>query len=76
MHSRVTLILWHHDGHEPLLPVVALHEDGDREARICFHEADDESSELVGCPECLVRLLRMTADEVEKQLLEGRWIRP
>lgn len=75
MHSRITLILRHHDGHEPATPIVALHQDGDREAQICFHEADDESSELVGCPECVIRLLRMTADEIERQLRDDCWTR-
>jgi hypothetical protein len=74
VHSRITLILWHHDDHAPLRPVVELHRGADREARICFHEADDESSELVGCPECVVALLRATVDEIERQLTEDRWI--
>ncbi len=75
MHSRITLILWHRDGHESAMPVVELHDGDDREARVCFREADDESSELVGCPECVLRLLRMTADEIERQLNQGHWVR-
>ena len=74
MHSRITLILAHHDHHAPLQPVVELHRGTDREARVAFHEADDESSELVGCPECVVALLRATAEAIEQQLTEERWI--
>lgn len=68
MHSRITLILSHHEDHDPPPPIVALETDGDVEARVCFHEADDESSELVGCPRCIVALLRRSADEIEHRL--------
>lgn len=75
MHSRITLILWHHEDHHPPLPVIELHTDDDeREVQVCFHEADDESSELVGCPECVVHLLRATAMAIETQLANGRWV--
>ena len=73
MHSRIMLILPHHAQHAPPSPVVELHDDVDREATITFREADDESAELVGCPECLVQFLRATADAIDEHLRKGRW---
>ena len=73
MHSHITLILPHHAGHAPPAPVVELHDDVDREVSITFREADDECAELVGCPECLVRFLRATADAIDDRLRDGRW---
>jgi hypothetical protein len=74
VHSHITLILPHHDDHRPPSPVVELHDDTDREATVTFREADDECAELVGCPECLVGFLRATAEVLEEQLRQGRWV--
>ena len=74
MHSRITLILPHHDGHRPPPPVVNLRDDADREAQITFREADDECAELLGCPECMSMFLRATADAIDEHLRDGRWL--
>jgi hypothetical protein len=74
VHSRITLILPHHPEHQPPRPVVELHDSEDREAFITFREADDECAQLVGCPECLARFLRATADQIDEQVADGRWL--
>ena len=75
MHSHITLILPHHEGHRPPPPIATLRDGTDREAQITFREADDECAELVGCPECLSAFLRVTADAIDGALREGRWFR-
>jgi hypothetical protein len=74
MHSRITLILPHEHDHRPPPPVVELHDGVDREACITFREADDESAELLGCPECLSAFLRAAADRIDEGLRSGRWL--
>ena len=73
MHSHITLVLWHQDDHDHPLPLVTLHQGADREARVSFRESDDESTRLVGCPECVANLLRGTADRIEELLASQRW---
>lgn len=74
MHARITLILSHHADHRPPPPVVELHDGPDREAHVNFREADDDSAELAGCPECLSTFLRSTADLIDDGLRAGRWL--
>ncbi|MFN2608401.1 MAG: hypothetical protein ABR511_11025 [Acidimicrobiales bacterium] len=73
MHSHITLVLWHHDEHEHPLPPVELRGGEEREARVTFRESDDESTRLVGCPECVANLLRGTAERIEALLADDRW---
>jgi len=74
VHSHITLILEHHEGHDVAAPTVELYRTPDREVQIRFREADDESSALVGCPECVLSLLRGATAAVEEQLAGGRWL--
>lgn len=73
MHSRITLILEHHEGHHIPRPTAELYRTPDREVQVWFREADDESSALVGCPECVLELLRGAVASIEDQMAQGRW---
>ena len=74
MHSRITLILEHHEGHHIPRPTAELYRTPEREVQVWFREADDESSALVGCPECVLDLLRGAVASIEEQMADGRWL--
>jgi hypothetical protein len=64
--SKVHLVVGH-DENGPHVPDAYLDDDG-CEARVVLHEDGDECCELVGCPWCLVNLLRCAADRIERML--------
>jgi hypothetical protein len=74
MHSCITLVLDHQDGHAPALPVVELPADPDGEASIWFRDDGEDRIVMVGCSRCLAGQLRQLADALEGAI--GRWAEP
>ena len=65
MHSCITLVLDHQEGHAPMLPVVELPADPDGEARIWFREDGEDRIVAVGCLWCLAGQFRQLADALQ-----------
>lgn len=74
MHSRITLVVDHHQDHDVPVPTVEFYRTPEREVQLWFREADDETSAMVGCPECVLALLRQTAAAIEAKLDKGEWL--
>ena len=65
MHSCITLVLDHQDGHAPAPPVVELPADPDGEARIWFRDDGEDRIVVVGCMRCLAGQFRQLGDALQ-----------
>jgi hypothetical protein len=66
MHSCITLVIDHQDGHAPAPPVVEPPVAADGEARIWFREDGEDRIVIVGCLRCLAGQVRGLADALEE----------